>query len=504
MKKNKLLLLGIPIDVMSTSSLKEKIEELLSDYKKDHQPRFATTINSYFLSHIYSWSLQTPYNPELLRVLQNSDLITVNSSFLLRLCNWFGENINTTPLQNELLDSILRYAWQKDLSIYLLGGNEKITNLALEKSGIKVKIVGQATPLILTKGERIAESLERDELIFEAINNAQPDLLILQLGHPKEEIWFNRIKNRLSVPLTIGVGGAFERYVVDRPNIPNWASQLKIEKAYLSFLKPIGSFLSHFLDFLKITMWLIPLILFSGVNNLVSKLFASPINDLQNRRYFFLSSNKSITVIPFPSVLKEEESKYLSDWLEEVIEEENLVLDFSRLRHADQKGLGFILEIVKWAESLGKKLFIMGVNSDLRFLFKLQGIWEILRPLSCKNADDVLLRVTQGGKGPLNYLELYDSIYQKKNQVVLSFFGTLSFPTELPKTLEQLKPVLEHKSCIFDLTYCTGIDNLGIGFLLNVRDLQNKNGMPLFLTGLNSTLLHELKIAKVKNLFNII
>ena len=115
---------------------------------------------------------------------------------------------------------------------------------------------------------------------------------------------------------------------------------------------------------------------------------------------------------------------------------------------------------------------------------KLQGVLNLLEPLICRDAHEVLLRMAQAGRGPLNYLELYESIYQERNEVVISFFGDLSFQDDQAlRLLQRLKPILDQKNCLLNFTYCVGIDNQGIGFLLKMRKFQETNGFSLKITG---------------------
>jgi len=113
--------------------------------------------------------------------------------------------------------------------------------------------------------------------------------------------------------------------------------------------------------------------------------------------------------------------------------------------------------------------------------------------------------MSQAGRGPLNYLELYESIFQERNEVVISLFGDLSFKDEQAlKMIQKLKPILDQKNCLLNLTYCVGIDNLGIGFLLKMRKFQEASGFSLKLAGANRTVRRQLSIAKVKKLFKIV
>jgi N-acetylglucosaminyldiphosphoundecaprenol N-acetyl-beta-D-mannosaminyltransferase len=51
---------------------------------------------------------------------------------------------------------------------------------------------------------------EGDEESLQRIQAARPDLLLVAYGNPKQEMWVARNRDRLEVPVAIGVGGAFD------------------------------------------------------------------------------------------------------------------------------------------------------------------------------------------------------------------------------------------------------------------------------------------------------
>lgn len=496
MQKNKFCLFGLPITFPTKESFIDELEKLYKEFQKDHRPRYITSINAYFLTHLHGWLLNRPLHLELLQILRNADLITIDSHCLENVCKLTGIPSPSPFPSEELLETTADFLNRKKLSIYLLGGKEAVTQEALNKLKINfpnMKIAGSATPLIVTKGERLEESQERDQLIIEAINKSGADMLILQLGHPKQEIWFQRVHSRLTVPLIIGVGGAFERYIQKSTVEP-----AKTE-SFLEAFKSLAGLFSHLIDGLKYAAWLIPLIIFRGINHFMAKTFAKEGSKLQQRRYFFLSPNRSITVIPFPAIFSIHRFDEISAMVEEAVEEDHLVLDFQFLHHLNAEGIGFIMEVKQWCEVLSKRLFLIGVNSDIRTLLKLNGVFDYFENLVCRDANDVLYRIA--GKYSSSYLEIYESIYQEHNEVVVSFFGTLNLSGDDDALLNKLKPILDQKNCILNLTYCTEINNLGIGFLIKIHDFQTKNNRGLALVGVSRSLKRQFRQAKVDSLF---
>lgn len=51
---------------------------------------------------------------------------------------------------------------------------------------------------------------EGDEESLRAIEEARPDVLFVAYGHPRQELWVDRNRARLRVPVAMGVGGSFD------------------------------------------------------------------------------------------------------------------------------------------------------------------------------------------------------------------------------------------------------------------------------------------------------
>ena len=71
-------------------------------------------------------------------------------------------------------------------------------------------VVGLACPQIHIRGEQLAEAMQRDALVLEEINKTSPDILLISLEHPKQEIWFERVRHKLRIPLVVGITESFD------------------------------------------------------------------------------------------------------------------------------------------------------------------------------------------------------------------------------------------------------------------------------------------------------
>jgi len=78
---------------------------------------------------------------------------------------------------------------------------------------------------------------EPDELV-RRIAAARPDLLLVAYGHPWQERWIARNRERLRVPVAIGVGGAFDFVAGRVRRAPAWMRRVHLEWLFRLLVQP--------------------------------------------------------------------------------------------------------------------------------------------------------------------------------------------------------------------------------------------------------------------------
>ena len=80
---------------------------------------------------------------------------------------------------------------------------------------------------------------EEDEDIVRRINEAQPDIVWVGLGTPKQEFWMAEHRRLLNAPVLIGVGAAFDFQVGLKRQAPRWMQQRGLEWAFRLACEPL-------------------------------------------------------------------------------------------------------------------------------------------------------------------------------------------------------------------------------------------------------------------------
>ena len=74
--------------------------------------------------------------------------------------------------------------------------------------------------------------LETDEMnaeVVDRINRARPEILLVGMGNPLQEQWIHANRDRLAVPLVIGVGGLFSYWSGNLKRSPLWLRRIGME-----------------------------------------------------------------------------------------------------------------------------------------------------------------------------------------------------------------------------------------------------------------------------------
>ncbi len=158
-------------------------------------------------------------------VINEADLVVADGSWLVRAVRFLGGIIRERVAGIDLLLDMLNLCKEKGYSVYLLGAKEDIVISAkkrLEDKFPGIRILGFHNGYFNT---------EEEVMILEEIKSLKPDLLVVGLGMPKQEIWINRHKD-LPVKLAIGVGGSFDVISGDIPRAPYWMQVIGLEWFY--------------------------------------------------------------------------------------------------------------------------------------------------------------------------------------------------------------------------------------------------------------------------------
>ncbi|MCX7971450.1 MAG: WecB/TagA/CpsF family glycosyltransferase [Negativicutes bacterium] len=134
-----------------------------------------------------------------------------------------------------------------------VAGYDLVTNLLRRSSGVRVFLLGAAPDTVVAAAERVAFLFPGIEVvgyqhcyfpvyqqstIIERINSLNPDLLLVALGCPRQELWIGENLPILSCKVAIGVGGTLDVWSGKVKRAPLIWQKLAIEWLYRLIRQP--------------------------------------------------------------------------------------------------------------------------------------------------------------------------------------------------------------------------------------------------------------------------
>lgn len=201
-KNKKIQIFTTVIDNLSMEEAKEKIKFFLQE---DSFHRIYTPNTEIVMA------AKEDYN--LTELVNSANLVVADGIGLV-----IGSKLKSLPLKErvtgyDLSIYLLDYAQEKGLGVYLLGGAPGVA----EKASQKLKAERPSLTIAgyhhgYFKGAHTGYENHQEELkVIEDINQSQAKILFVGLGFPKQEIWIDRNKDKLSnIRLAIGNGGVID------------------------------------------------------------------------------------------------------------------------------------------------------------------------------------------------------------------------------------------------------------------------------------------------------
>jgi N-acetylglucosaminyldiphosphoundecaprenol N-acetyl-beta-D-mannosaminyltransferase len=167
--------------------------------------------------------------PELKRIVNRSGMATPDGMPLVWLCHYFGAKNATRVYGPDLLLAVCADSTAKGYRHYLYGGAPGIAAAlakTLEQRFPGLMVAGTYSPPMLAVGQ-----LEEPGTI-DMINRANPDIVWVGLGTPKQDYWVARHRKLLNAPVLIAVGAAFDFLTGRIPQAPSWMQRNGLEWLY--------------------------------------------------------------------------------------------------------------------------------------------------------------------------------------------------------------------------------------------------------------------------------
>lgn len=172
------------------------------------------------------------HDPELRNACRSADLVLADGMSVV-----WALRLARTPVPGrvtgvDLLVRLLEAGASRQLRVYFLGAREEVVRRLAESCSTTY-------PGLVLAGYHDGYFPPTEELaVVEQIRESRPHLLFVGMPSPFKEVFLERHRARLEVPVAVGVGGSFDVLAGHVPRAPRWLWSLGMEWAWRVVMEP--------------------------------------------------------------------------------------------------------------------------------------------------------------------------------------------------------------------------------------------------------------------------
>ena len=212
-------ILGIAFDDLTREEAAQRGAQLLEEDKF----HYVVTPNPEFI-------LASEKDPEFKRVLNEADLVLPDGIGVIYSAKILGTPLKARVAGIEFGEDMLACLNERKGRLFLLGAKPGVAELAGEK-------ILERYPDIVLCGTQDGYFKDEQSVLLK-VAAAQPDLLFVCLGAPKQEKWMARWGKHTGAQLAIGLGGALDVFAGNVKRAPEAWQKAGMEWAYRLVREP--------------------------------------------------------------------------------------------------------------------------------------------------------------------------------------------------------------------------------------------------------------------------
>lgn len=342
-------LLGVPFDNITIAETIARIEEMVAS----RQPHYLVTANVDFL-------VQSMRDVELHRILVNAHLVLCDGTPLVWASKLFGNPLPERVAGSDLIPLLLQIAAVKKYKVFFLGGAPESTQRAvanLRTTHPELNIVGHYSPPFASLLE-----MDHDEIV-RRIREAQPDLLLVSFGCPKQEKWIDMHYHALGVPVSVGVGATIDFLAGTMKRAPRLMQKTGTEWLFRLAQEPRRLFSRYANDFFWFGL---------EINRQWWQMPRRPKSAFPSSKASSDNTQPQLRNIKAPRRLDLDTVRFDPLFCEKTIfGSGHVLLDLSDVEFIDSSGVGFLIRLRKLARASGQRLILVSPSKPVEATLKL-------------------------------------------------------------------------------------------------------------------------------------
>lgn len=212
------MLFGIPIDDVTMAETLELIEAMVVDGRKRGTTHQIATVNVDFLVNALG-------DARTREILQHADLCIADGMPVVWGSTTLGMPIRERVAGADLVPLLVNASRTSGWHVHVFGSSPVVAEAA--RSLLHQQYPGAR--FSIDPGPVISDVDDIDDDILRSIDAVGADILCVALGNPKQERFIAAHRDRLKIPVMIGVGGSLDLLVGKRRRAPTWVQRMGME-----------------------------------------------------------------------------------------------------------------------------------------------------------------------------------------------------------------------------------------------------------------------------------
>lgn len=198
--------------------------EILSDNLKNNKKTFVVTANpeTFMISE---------KNEDVRKMLLDKETVMVPDGIgVLKAGKKIGYNIEERITGIDIANELLKFGNEQKKSIYLFGSKQEVIDsmkIVIKEQYPNLKLVGTSNGYVTDKDK-----------VFDEIVKLEPDIVLVALGIPLQEMLIYKHLNRFKKGIFVGVGGSFDVMSCMKKRAPKIFIKLNLEWLYRIMKEP--------------------------------------------------------------------------------------------------------------------------------------------------------------------------------------------------------------------------------------------------------------------------
>lgn len=212
------LIFGIPIADVTLAETLERIGGLVRDGRSHRRTHQICTVNVDFLVNALD-------DDRIATILRDATMCLPDGMPLVWASRWLGTPIRERVAGSDLLPLLVEQSATQGWHVHVFGSAPDVAARA-------ERVLRERYPaarFTIEPGPIVSDVRDFDDETLDGIAAVDADVLCVALGNPKQELFIDAHRERLGIPVMIGVGGSVDMIVGEQRRAPSWMQRTGLE-----------------------------------------------------------------------------------------------------------------------------------------------------------------------------------------------------------------------------------------------------------------------------------